>query len=90
MNPWEGQGTVLNNNGGMSTPDDYKPKRPIGDVIGSIATAFPSILCAINPRSCPQAVFVPPAPQQRREPNWLLIALGGFVAVLLLIILLRR
>lgn len=91
MNPWEGQGTTLNNNGGMSTPGQA-PKGQVLSTITTLAAAFPSILCAINPKNCSTPVYYSdqPLPQQRQQPNWLLIGMGGFLIVLILILILKK
>lgn len=85
---WSGALTGVN----VAVDQVQKPKGQVLSTITTLAAAFPSILCAINPKNCSTPVYYSdqPLPQQRQQPNWLLIGMGGFLIVLILIPILKK
>lgn len=98
-NPLHGLGALQNASEIISTRQDA-PRRSLDEwlrdnqnVVGTLASVFPTLWCTINPRACAATVntqTIELTDRQNQGPNWLLVGGIGIAVVLLLIIILKK
>lgn len=93
-NPWEGQGTVINQNGGYSSPEDapggfWDWWRKNGDTAVDAAS---DVYCLVFPNSkrCKQPPAYDPSYSPSQQNNTLWYVLIGVILILILVLVLKK